>query len=118
MSGVLVFLDSDVGCTIVKEDKIGAIHLAEIPATTLNSKHIDVRHHFLRERVGNGEFKIVHVSPGEQHADFLTKALVTEAFRLLCGCVTWTLGAKNFAKLLKAPHEVLLPLNLRVVRQG
>ena len=77
-----IFLDRDVGCTTVKEVNIGAIHLAKNPVTTPNSKHIDIRHHFLRERVANGEFNIVHVSSGEQHADFLTKALDTEAFRL------------------------------------
>ena len=77
-----IFPDRDVGCTTVKEDNIGAIHLAKNPVTTPNSKHIDIRHHFLRERVANGEFNIVHVSSGEQHADFLTKALDTEAFRL------------------------------------
>ena len=36
---------------LVKEDNVGAIHLAKNPATTPNSKHIDIRHHFIRERV-------------------------------------------------------------------
>ena len=40
-----IFLDRDVGCTTVKEDNQGAIHLAKNPVTTPNSKHIDVRHH-------------------------------------------------------------------------
>ena len=40
---------------------MGAIHLAKNPATTPNSKHIDIRHHFIRERVANGEFKVVYV---------------------------------------------------------
>ena len=65
----------DVGCTVVKEDNIGALHLANNPATTPNSKHIDIRHHFIRERVERGEFRIVHVPSGLQHADFLTKPL-------------------------------------------
>ena len=54
---------------------MGAIHLAENPATTSNSKHIDIRHHFIRERVANGEFKVVYVPFEEQHAGFLTKSL-------------------------------------------
>ena len=49
---------------------MGAIHLAKNPATTPNSKHIDIRHHFIRERVANGEFKIVYVSE-EQHVFFI-----------------------------------------------
>ena len=54
---------------------MGAIHLAKNPATTPNSKHIDIHHHFIRERVANGEFKVVYVPSEEQHADFLTKQL-------------------------------------------
>ena len=68
-----IFPDRDVGCTLVKEDNVGAIHLAKNPATTPNSKHIDIRHHFIRERVANGEFELVYVPSEEQHADFLTK---------------------------------------------
>ena len=37
-----IFPDRDVGCTLVKEDNVGAIHLAKNPATTPNSKHIDI----------------------------------------------------------------------------
>ena len=56
-----VYLERDVGYTLVKEDNVGAINLAKNPATTPNSKHIDIRHHFIRERVANGEFKVVYV---------------------------------------------------------
>ena len=61
---------------------MGAIHLAKNPATTPNSKHIDIRHHFIRERVANGEFKVVYVPSEEQHADFLTKSLHQGAFEV------------------------------------
>ena len=67
--------------TFVYEDNVGAVHLATYPATTPNSKHIDIRHHFLRERVSNGEFQVVHVPSALQHADFLTKPLPVDAFR-------------------------------------
>ena len=46
-----IFPDRDVGCTVVKEDNVGALHLANNPVTTPNSKHIDIRRHFIRERV-------------------------------------------------------------------
>ena len=72
-----IFPDRDVGCTLVKEDNVGAIHLAKNPATTPNSKHIDIRHHFIRERVATGEFKVVYLPSEEQRADFLTKSLRT-----------------------------------------
>ena len=76
-----IFPDRYVGYTTVKEDNKGVIYLANNPVTTPNSKHIDVRYHFFRERVANGEFQIVHVLSEEQHADFLTKPLDMEAFR-------------------------------------
>ena len=68
-----IFPDRDVGCTIVKEDNARAIHLAKNPVITPNSSHIDIRYHFIRERVTNGVFKVVYVPSEEQHADFLAK---------------------------------------------
>ena len=74
-----IFLDRDVGCTTIFENNVGGLYLANNPATTPNSKHIDIRHHFLRERVANGEFRVVHVRSDFQHADFLTKPLHRDA---------------------------------------
>ena len=75
-----IFPGRVIGCTLVKEDNVGAIHLAKNPATTPNLKHIDIRHHFIRECVLNGEFKVVYVPSEEQHAEFLTKSLHQGAF--------------------------------------
>ena len=36
-------------CFPVSEDNQGAVQLVQNPVTNSNSKHIDVRHHFLRE---------------------------------------------------------------------
>lgn len=83
-----IFPGRKVGCTVVREDNVGDTHLAKSPATTPNSKHIDIRHHFLRERVANGEFAAVHVVPSAfQRADFLTKPLPKEAFFAHCDFV-------------------------------
>ena len=56
-----IFPDRDIGCTLIHGDNVSAIHLACNPAATPISKHIDIRHHFIRERVERGEFKVVHV---------------------------------------------------------
>ena len=45
-----------------------------------NSKHIDIRYHFLRELVFRVEFDIA-VESEEQHEDVLTKALAGTVFR-------------------------------------
>ena len=75
-----MFPDRDVGCTLIHEDNVSAIYLACNPATTPNSKRIDMRHHFIRERVEREEFKVVHVRSDLQRADFLTKPLPKEIF--------------------------------------
>ena len=49
-----IFPDRDVECTLIHEDNVSAIHLACNLVTTPNSKHIDIRHHFIRERVERG----------------------------------------------------------------
>ena len=67
-------------CLQVYEDNAGAIQLAENPLSSSNSKHIDVRHHFLREHVFSGSISIVHVPSESQHADVLTKPLSRESF--------------------------------------
>ena len=67
-------------CLRIYEDNAGAIQLAENPLSSSNSKHIDVRHHFLRELVFSGSISIVHVPSKYQHADVLTKPLSRESF--------------------------------------
>ena len=62
------------------EDNQGAVQLAQNPITNSNSKHIDVRHHFLRELVRQRDIKVVHVRSEFQHADILTKALAFDLF--------------------------------------
>ena len=68
-------------CFPVLEDNQGALQLAQNPVTNSNSKHIDVRHHFLRELVRQRDIKIVKVPSEFQQADILTKAL---AYDLCC----------------------------------
>ena len=69
-------------CMTVLEDNEGARHLVQNPVCTSNSKHIDVRHHFLRELIFRGEITLTStlVESEEQHADFLTKPLSNVTF--------------------------------------
>ena len=66
----------------VLEDNAGAIALADNPISSSNSKHIDVRHHFLRELVDKMKIEVEHVGSEEQHADVLTKALPRATFEV------------------------------------
>ena len=67
-------------CIRLFEDNQGAIQLVEKPVSGGNSKHIEVRYHFIRQWVQRGDIKIKHVISKLQHADFLTKALPADLF--------------------------------------
>ena len=80
---------SHTGRIRVFEGNQGAVQLAQKPITNSNSKHIDVRQHFLRELVGRTEISIVHVPSPFQHADFWTKAISRESFEFQ---LPWSCG--------------------------
>ena len=67
-------------CFSVFEDNQGAVQLAQNPVTDSNSKHIDVRHHFLRKLGRQMDIKVVQVPSEFQHADILNKALAFGLF--------------------------------------
>ena len=67
-------------CFPIFEDNQGAVQLSQNPVSNSNSKHIDVRHHFFRELVRQGDISVSRVSSEYQHADILTKALAFDVF--------------------------------------
>ena len=64
------------------EDNEGAIALAENSLSSSMSKHIDVRHHFLRNLTEEGMIEVTHVPSEKKHADILTKALPRDRFEV------------------------------------
>ena len=56
-------------------DNQGAMALTKNPIVSARSKHIDVRYHFVRERVAQGQVAFTYISTSEMIADSLTKAL-------------------------------------------
>jgi len=56
-------------------DNNGARKLAENPVFHGRSKHIDVRHHFVREVLKSGDLKVEYMPTNEMAADVLTKGL-------------------------------------------
>ena len=63
-------------------DSKSAICLANNPMYHKRSKHIDIKYHWLREKVGeeDGVVHLIHVSSAEMVADILTKALAIDLF--------------------------------------
>ena len=65
---------------IVYEDNRATVKIANNVTAMKRTKHIDIRHHFLREHVEQGTITIVPVSTKEQRADIMTKVLGKELF--------------------------------------
>ena len=82
MREVLVFLMPSLGSPSIGvfEDKKGVIDLVKNLLSSSNSKHIDVRYHFLRELEGTGDLSVEYLRKEDQHADILTKAIAKESF--------------------------------------
>ena len=65
---------------VALEDNQSAVQLSKNPVSKSNSKHIDVRHHFPRKLVRQGDISMNRVPPEHQHAGILTKALAFHVF--------------------------------------
>jgi hypothetical protein len=61
-------------------DNESAIRLANNPIEHSRTKHIDIRHYFLRDHQQKGDIDIFHISTENQLADIFTKPLNEKTF--------------------------------------
>ena len=61
-------------------DNNGAMALSNDPTLHSRSKHIDVRHHFIRKHVETGSIDLARIPSADNLADVFTKALPRPAF--------------------------------------
>ena len=64
------------GATLIYEDNQSCIGMSVNPIMHKRSKHIDIRYHFVREKVATGEVKLEFIETENQQADLLTKPLL------------------------------------------
>ena len=73
--------------TTIYEDNQGAIDISKNPRHHNRTKHIDIAHHFVRERVAANEVQVHYCPTGEMVADVLTKGLSIVKFRKFRDCL-------------------------------
>ncbi|CAJ2635655.1 unnamed protein product [Trifolium pratense] len=66
-------------------DNLSAINISKNPIQHSRTKHIDIRHHFIRDLVEEGIITLEHIATEEQLADIFTKALDAVQFEKLRG---------------------------------
>ncbi|KAK9703048.1 hypothetical protein QE152_g29579 [Popillia japonica] len=62
--------EMEIGC-----DSQSTIALAKSDGFRARSEHIDVRHHYIREKVNDLKIGLTHISTDHMVADLLTKAV-------------------------------------------
>ena len=69
--------------TTIYEDNQGAIELAKNAKFHNRTKHIDICHHFVRERVVSNEIRVIYCPTEDMIADIMTKGLAKLTFEKL-----------------------------------
>lgn len=64
----------------IKCDNTSAINLTKNPVMHSRTKHIEIRHHFIRDHIQSGDVVIEHIDTSKQLADIFTKPLNKESF--------------------------------------
>ncbi|KAJ9527874.1 hypothetical protein QJQ45_005518 [Haematococcus lacustris] len=75
-------LQLDASCVYLGCDNQAAIQLLHNPMATSRAKHIDVHHHFVRERISRGEVAFHYCHTSSMLADILTKPLAAVQFNM------------------------------------
>ena len=66
---------------IIFEDNMGCIYLTKNQQVSTRKKHIDVRHHFIRQNIVNNNLKVCFVPTAENGSDIATKNLPEKLFK-------------------------------------
>lgn len=71
------FLQVQQEATELYCDNISAIRMTQAPVYHGRTKHIEIRHHFIRELVENGQITVTFCGTNQQMADIPTKSLAS-----------------------------------------
>lgn len=85
----------DINCNqgapkVIKEDNQGTIAIARNPVSHSRTKHIEIKYHYVRETIMDGQVSLEYCPTEEMIADLLTKPLASERFAKLRGAMGLT----------------------------
>src|ERR1700676_715439 len=69
--------------TVIRVDNQSAIALAQNEKFSECTKHLEVGHHFVREKIEDGSISLEYIPTDRQLADILTKPLPKHQFQVL-----------------------------------
>jgi len=82
---LLAELGFNQNTTTIYEDNQSCMALAKNPVHHARTKHIDIQHHFVREKVELNDIELIYISSEDMVADALTKSLPRPKFERLVG---------------------------------
>ena len=77
-------------------DNESAIRIAHNPVLHGKMKHIEIRYHFIRDHVANGDISLSYINTKDQLADIFMKPLDEKRFKELRGQIN-VVCASNFS---------------------
>ncbi|XP_031283142.1 secreted RxLR effector protein 161-like [Pistacia vera] len=81
LQGILKEADWLSGTATVYSDNQSVIHLSKNPVYHERIKHVDVKHHFVRDIIAKGKVNLLKVPTEENLADMGTKVVTTAKFK-------------------------------------
>ena len=83
MKQILKDFEIEQGKMTLYCDNLSAINISKNPVQHSRTKHIDIRHHFIRDLVEHSIVTLEHLPTKNQLADLFTKPLDKERFKTL-----------------------------------
>jgi hypothetical protein len=92
--------------TILYEDNEACILLSKNPQLHSRTKHIQIRYHFIREKVTSKEIQLQYISTKAQAADMFTKALPFYKLKNCLSNIGCSVHSKSRGELQSMTHNV------------
>ena len=77
------------GATVIQEDNQSCIKMCKNPVMQKRTKHIDIKHHFVSERVEEGTVELQYCATEDMCADLMTKTLAKPKLEKTQGTTSW-----------------------------